>query len=83
MGYLKDSRSVPRVTGATPKLRELREALGITRVEFARRAGLTPRSVRLIESGERSPNLLTARRIADALGCRMDVVFPDAGTGDE
>ncbi|MGO9972751.1 MAG: helix-turn-helix transcriptional regulator [Solirubrobacteraceae bacterium] len=78
-----ESRSGPRVTGATPRLRELRESLEISRAEFARRAGLTERTVRLIEAGERSPRLVTARRIAATLGTRIEVVFPPVGDGDE
>jgi DNA-binding XRE family transcriptional regulator len=62
-----------------PRLRELRETLEISRAAFARRCGLSIRGLRLIENGEHQPKLETARRIARALGTRVEVIFPERG----
>jgi DNA-binding XRE family transcriptional regulator len=62
-----------------PRLRELREFLEIPQAEFARRCGLSIRGLRLIESGEHQPKLETARKIAKALGTRVEVIFPERG----
>ncbi len=51
------------------KLRALREAQELTRVELAVKAGLAPETIEAIEVKEgREPSLETLRRLAKALG---------------
>lgn len=54
------------------RLRELREARGLSRGELARAAGTSESAVAMLERGERSPSLELAGRLADALGCGTD-----------
>lgn len=57
------------------KLREIREAYGMTRAELERRAGITSRRLERYESGEIPQNnmpLLIAYRISKVLKCRME-----------
>jgi putative transcriptional regulator len=65
------------VTGS--KLLELRERAGWTRVELAKRAGVTRETIRLLEIGERDPGLKLAQRIARALGTVVDAIWPEGG----
>lgn len=53
-------------------LKERREQLGLTQAQLAHKAGVVERTVRLAEQGKRSPNLRTARAIAEALGVSVD-----------
>src|SRR5688500_7339688 len=51
------------------RLRNLREAAGLTQEELAQRAGLTAKAVSALERGERKrPYPHTVRSLADALG---------------
>ncbi len=51
------------------RLRQLREAAGLTQEELAERAGLTPKGVGALERGDRKrPYPNTVRALADALG---------------
>lgn len=49
-------------------IRERRAERGLDGAELAKRAGISPSYVSLIESGHRTPNEETAARIAEALG---------------
>lgn len=49
-------------------LRQRREALGLTRKEFAHRVGCSASTVRKIEDGERRPSRQVAELLADRLG---------------
>lgn len=64
---------------ATP-LKEHRERLGLTQIQVARSAGVTERTVRLIEQGKRTPKLETARAFAQALGVSVDELVPPKAT---
>jgi len=57
--------------------REARESLGWTQLELARRSGLSPSVVSMVESGKRSPTLDTASKIARALGSSLDELVSD------
>jgi transcriptional regulator with XRE-family HTH domain len=48
-------------------VKELRERKKLSRAALAKRAGLHQTYIGLLERGERSPNLDTAKAIADAL----------------
>ena len=60
---------------APPKgwLRAIRDALGMTGVQFARRLGIRPQSVEALEKSEAngSIQLKTLRRAAEALDCTL------------
>jgi DNA-binding XRE family transcriptional regulator len=64
------------------RLKEHRDKLGLTQLQVARMAGLTERTIRLLERGESIPRLTTARALADALGVSVEDIFPteDGGT---
>jgi predicted DNA-binding mobile mystery protein A len=60
---------------APPKgwVRAVRDALGMTGVQLARRLGIRPQSVEALEASEESGavQLKTLRRAAEALGCSL------------
>lgn len=64
------------------RLKEHREKLGLTQLQVARMAGLTERTIRLLEQGASVPRLSTARALAAALGVSVEDIFPteDGGT---
>jgi transcriptional regulator with XRE-family HTH domain len=49
-------------------LRILREATGLTQKELGEKVGVTGSSISYIEHGVNVPNVITAQRIARALG---------------
>src|ERR1700675_3446571 len=55
----------------TTLIRDAREAAGITQVELAGRAGTSQPAVAAYESGSRTPNLATLRRLLGA--CEYDI----------
>ncbi len=50
------------------ELRKAREAAGLTTTELAARAGVSDGAIRGYEAGRNLPSVVTAQRIADALG---------------
>jgi transcriptional regulator with XRE-family HTH domain len=62
-----------RSTGFAVKLRELREAAGLTQVQLAERAGLHLHSLTKLEHGEREPAWSTVLELARALGVEVGV----------
>ncbi|SIS58465.1 substrate-binding domain-containing protein [Alicyclobacillus vulcanalis] len=56
-------------------VRPLRELAGLTRSELARRAGITPQALGLIEQGRVSPSTHVALRLAKALGTTVESLF--------
>jgi transcriptional regulator with XRE-family HTH domain len=64
------------------KLREQREAAGLSQSELAGRAGLHTQAVAKIEQGIREPSLATAQAIARALGLSLSA-FDDVILGTE
>lgn len=63
-------------------LREARLRAGLTQAELARRAGLSRCAYTNIEKGRKYPSLVTALRIADALGERVEELFGDELSGE-
>lgn len=53
-------------------LRKVRNKKGMTQAETAKGAGLNIRQYQFYESGERLPNVLIAKNIADCLECSLD-----------
>ena len=54
------------------RLRQLREAAGLSRGALARAAGTSDSAIVQLERGERSPSLELAGRLADVLGVTVD-----------
>lgn len=57
------------------KLKQIREAAGITQAELAKLTGISVRVIQNYEQGARLLNgarAITVKHIADALGCRME-----------
>jgi transcriptional regulator with XRE-family HTH domain len=59
------------------RLKQLREAKGLTQVELAIKAGLSPSNVAQIEQGQRpDPRVSTVAALAQALGVDIGDLFP-------
>jgi putative molybdopterin biosynthesis protein len=57
------------------RVRELRQAAGLSQAELAERAGITRQGVSAIESGQYLPNTVVALRLSAALGCAVEDLF--------
>ncbi|MHB1081526.1 MAG: helix-turn-helix domain-containing protein [Prosthecobacter sp.] len=57
-----------------------RESLGVSKRQLALRAGLDPKTVGLIERGERSPTLLTLLLISTALKADLPKILAEASS---
>jgi transcriptional regulator with XRE-family HTH domain len=57
----------PRVELYAYGLRDIREKAGLTQLDLAVRAGLTPATVSRLENAHQSPTLATAEALAKAL----------------
>ena len=60
------------------RIKERRQALGITQKELADRVGVSRPMIAMIESGEREPSLDTLVRILSALGLLLEVKTIDS-----
>ncbi|MBW8060314.1 MAG: helix-turn-helix transcriptional regulator [Solirubrobacterales bacterium] len=68
----RDPRQTPQPQPALGRaIRELRKKHGATQEALAPRAGITPKTLSLIERGEANPTWGTVRGIVDALGVSM------------
>ena len=54
------------------KLKQARQAAGLTQVQLAERIGCLQKDVSRWESGLHEPGALTLKKMAQALGCSMD-----------
>lgn len=57
------------------KLKQIREAAGLTQAELAKASGISVRVIQNYEQGARPLNgarAITVKRLADALRCRME-----------
>lgn len=67
---------VPDMSGTAPnRVRELREARGLSQVDLAAAASLTRQSIGAIEAGRATPAVDVAMRVAQALGCTVEELF--------
>ncbi|NPV80694.1 MAG: helix-turn-helix transcriptional regulator [Firmicutes bacterium] len=53
------------------RIKELREAAGLSQNELARRAGIAQSGLSYLETGAKSPSIDTLLRICDALGVSL------------
>lgn len=63
------------------RVKQRREAAGMTRKDLAAELGTTERTIRLIESGLRTPSMIILARMARTLRCRLgDLIDEEAST---
>lgn len=74
---LQRHRDAPTVAPRSGWIRAIRDALGMSTSELARRMGLSKARVSQIERGERERTITldTLERAAEALGCRVEYVL--------
>ena len=63
------------------QIARLRIAKGLTQEELAERAGVRQPNIARLESGKHQPTLDLLRRVAEALGYRLDLRFVPAEDG--
>jgi transcriptional regulator with XRE-family HTH domain len=71
MSYQREARSVD----VAVRLRELREAQGISMRALAQRSGLSANALSMIERGRASPSVSTLNKLAEALGVSITEFF--------
>jgi len=64
----------PRVDISTASLRSLRIERGWTQLDLAYHSGITPATISRLENGWQSPNLDTAKRLAQTLDVSLDKI---------
>ncbi|MGF7151304.1 transcriptional regulator with XRE-family HTH domain [Sphingomonas zeicaulis] len=70
-------RPVTKALPAPNRIKEIREALGMTQVELARRANVTPSALNKVELGTRGLDQDWMRRLAPLLGVAPAELLPD------
>jgi transcriptional regulator with XRE-family HTH domain len=59
------------------RIREIREQLGMSQIDLAEKAGITQAAISALELGAiKNPAVDVAQRIAQALGVKIEVLFP-------
>lgn len=53
-------------------IKVMRKRKNMTQADLAELLGVTPAAISRYESGERIPDIVTAAKIATALGCKVD-----------
>lgn len=59
-------------------LKVLRKSQNLTQAELAAKTGISRVSVTRYETGERSPSIKAAQKLAAALGCTIDELVKNA-----
>jgi len=59
------------------RIKEKREAMGMTQKALAERVGVTPAQMCMVETGKRLPSLTVALRIASALETTVEELTAD------
>lgn len=74
---LRRHRETPTAPPRSGWIRAIRDALGMSTSELARRMGVSKARIGQIERGERERTITldTLERAADALGCRVELVL--------
>lgn len=62
----------PKSQGVGPRIRQLREARGLSREDLADKAGISPRGLAEAEKDGSNPTLSTLMGVARALGVTLD-----------
>lgn len=57
------------------RLRELREAKGLTQAQLADLIGMSRKTVNTVENGVFVPSTIVALKLAGALGCKVEDLF--------
>jgi transcriptional regulator with XRE-family HTH domain len=73
----------PYLEQVGPRLRELREAAGLSRPELAAQVGMTRSSIRKLEAGDHAPRPETVARLAAVLGVIPDTLTDPASDPDQ
>jgi transcriptional regulator with XRE-family HTH domain len=73
----QESKSVSRVLGAV--IRSLREKRGVSQEQFAEMTGHHRTYIGVLERGERTPNVVTLKRVATALEMKTSELLQKAG----
>jgi len=68
-----EARKTTETAAMGRKLKELREAVGITQRELAERLGAQQPAIARLENGHVKPDVVTLERIAKALGYRFEM----------
>jgi XRE family transcriptional regulator, aerobic/anaerobic benzoate catabolism transcriptional regulator len=74
---MKDAREATYLRHVAERIREHRQAKGISRRELAEAAGVSDRYVAQLESGRGNVTILLLRKIARALEVPMERLLPD------
>ena len=61
--------------GLGNRLRELREAKGLTQAQLADLIGVSRKTVNTVENGVFVPSTVVALKLAGALGCTVEELF--------
>lgn len=67
------------MTFKTTQIRGLREGLGLSQDEFAKRIGMTKQAVSSWESGQVKPSVDTLAKIASEFGAKIESFFATEG----
>lgn len=65
------------------KLRQRRELLGLLQSQLAALAGISTRTIQLVEQGKGNPSLDTLLQLADPLGLRLDLLLKEPAKTSE
>ena len=57
------------------RIREARDARGLTQAELAERIGVSRKTVNTVENGVFVPSTIVALKLAGALGCPVEELF--------
>lgn len=64
-------------------VRQVRQRIGISQKDLARKVGITQAFLSEVETGTKSPSLLTAAKLARALGCTIDELLGETIDPDQ
>lgn len=62
-------------------IRQRRELLGLLQPKLAAIAGISTRTIQMIEAGKANPSLNTLYKIADSLGLSIKLLLKEANQG--
>lgn len=80
-GRHRRKSGITRAVGA--RLRALREERDLSLAFLATKLGTSPNSIRLVETGDRAPTIVTLEAICDVLGVEVESVFARQKTSSQ